>query len=259
MPILGLEPSSKPTYPPHFDIEKVIRPNILALHPYRCARDDYQEGILLDANENAFGHSIIIGQSENQNGDANEKFPKELRATLELDLHRYPDPSHPAIKERVAALRGLVSSSSSPAIDHVFLGVGSDEVIDLLIRVCVRPGSEEKILITPPTYGMYSVCAQVNDVGIMKVPLELSGEKGEGGQEGRFSVRIDAVSKFKFDGGHSFSDSRVCVGEASYRLRPPYQIDIPVFTRQSYWDSYTSGDHSFTARVRGIQRDRYRR
>jgi len=47
---------------------------------------------------------------------------------------------------------------------------------------------------------MYSVCAQVNDVGIVKVPLELSGEKGEGGQEGRFSVRIDAVSKFKFDG-----------------------------------------------------------
>jgi len=98
---------------------------------------------------------------------------------------------------------------------------------------------------------MYSVCAQVNDVGIVKVPLELSGEKGEGGQEGRFSVRIDAVSKFKFDGDIRLcSDSRVCVGEASYRLRPAYQIDIPVLTRQSYWDSYTSGDHSFTTSTR---------
>ena len=207
MPILGLGPSSKPTYPPHFDIEKVIRPNILALQPYRCARDDYQQGILLDANENAFGHSIII---ENRNGDTNEEFPEELRTTLELDLHRYPDPSHPTIKARIAALRGLVSSSSSPAIDHVFLGVGSDEVIDLLIRVCVRPGSEEKILITPPTYGMYSVCAQVNDVGIVKVPLELSGEKGEGGQAGRFSLRIDAVSAALYlNRGIAFSNSRV--------------------------------------------------
>jgi histidinol-phosphate aminotransferase len=58
----------------------------------------------------------------------------------------------------------------------------------------VQPGGEEKILITPPTYGMYSVCGQVNDVGIIKVPLELGGEKGEGGQEGRFSLRVDDVS-----------------------------------------------------------------
>ncbi len=210
MPILGLEPSSKPIYPPHFEIEKVIRPNILSLHPYRCARDDYQEGILLDANENAFGHSII-GQIENESGDANrENFPKELRTILELDLHRYPDPSQPAIKERIATLRGLASPSSS-AIDHVFLGVGSDEVIDLLIRVCVRPGSQERILITPPTYGMNSVCAQVNDVGIVKVPLELTGEKGEGGLEGRFSVRIDAVSKAFYLQSASGSLSTSCV------------------------------------------------
>jgi len=58
MTILGLAPSSTPTRPAHFDIERVIRPNILALHPYRCARDDYNSGILLDANENALGHSI---------------------------------------------------------------------------------------------------------------------------------------------------------------------------------------------------------
>lgn len=190
MPILGLAPSSKPVHPSHFDIEHVIRPNILALHPYRCARDDYQEGILLDANENSLGHSII---HRGENGSASDRaFPEELRNIVQLDLHRYPDPSHLLIKERIAALRGLSSPSSSGS-DHLFLGVGSDEVIDLLIRVCVKPG-EEKIAITPPTYGMYSVCAQVNDVGIIKVPLELSGGKGEGGHEGRFSLRVDDVS-----------------------------------------------------------------
>lgn len=191
MPILGLPPSKKPVYPAHFDIERVIRPNILALHPYRCARDDYSTGILLDANENSLGPSIE-GQVEG------------LQDTLELDLHRYPDPSHPLIKSRVAALRGLApnTSSSTPSsssdqatgVDHVFLGVGSDEVIDLLMRVCVAPGGSEKILITPPTYGMYAVCAQVNDLGIVRIPLELSGDKGEGGEEGRFSIQVEEVS-----------------------------------------------------------------
>ncbi|KAI0747080.1 histidinol-phosphate aminotransferase [Daedaleopsis nitida] len=176
MPILGLAPDLYPTKPAHFDIERVIRPNILALHPYRCARDDYSEGILLDANENALGHSI----------PSSSKLEPEVEPTLSLDLHRYPSPTHDPIKARLSALRGL------PGTDHVFLGVGSDEVIDLLIRVCVAPGTE-KILITPPTYGMYSVCAQVNDVGVVKVPLELSGDGGEGGEKGRFSVRVDEV------------------------------------------------------------------
>jgi histidinol-phosphate aminotransferase len=70
--------------------------------------------------------------------------------------------------------------------------VGSDEIIDLLMRVCVAPG-KDKILITPPTYGMYSVCAQINDVAAVKCPLELSGAAGEGGQSGRFSVRVSEV------------------------------------------------------------------
>ncbi|KIY69903.1 histidinol-phosphate aminotransferase [Cylindrobasidium torrendii FP15055 ss-10] len=166
MTILGLTPSSLPVQPAHFDIEKVIRPNILALHPYRCARDDYNDGILLDANENSLGASI-----PSDNG-----------------YHRYPDPSLPAVKERIAALRGL------PGIDHIALGVGSDEITDLLMRVCVVP-SKEKILVTPPTYGMYSVCAAVNDVGVVKVPLELSGANGESGVNGRFSLRVDAVKQ----------------------------------------------------------------
>ncbi|THH12954.1 hypothetical protein EW146_g7205 [Bondarzewia mesenterica] len=187
MPILGLALSSSPTKPAHFDIERVIRPNILSLHPYRCARDDYSEGILLDANENALGHSIASDTSSQPK--ANGKVAaadSELYSTVELDLHRYPDPSHPSIKSRIAELRGL------PGTDYVFLGVGSDEVIDLLMRVCVAPG-KEKILTTPPTYGMYAVCAQVNDVGVVKVDLELGAQEGEGGEMGRFSLRVDEV------------------------------------------------------------------
>ncbi|KAF8962324.1 pyridoxal phosphate-dependent transferase [Flammula alnicola] len=206
-------------YPPHFSLAAVIRPNILALQPYRCARDDYSEGILLDANENAFGSSIVVGgagagagaggddanANANANGDG-EDLPEDLRATLSLDLHRYPDPSHPSIKARIAALRGLSAPSSSSnasaangasasGADHVFLGVGSDEIIDLLMRVCVVPGGAEKILTTPPTYGMYAVCAHVNDVGVVQVPLELGGAGGEGGEGGRFSVRVEEIKK----------------------------------------------------------------
>lgn len=190
MPIHGLKSLGK-VNPPHFNIENVIRPNILSLHPYRCARDDYSEGILLDANENALGHSIPKPTSASRE----EGLTADLVDTLDLDLHRYPDPSHPKIKSRIAALRGL------PSTEYVFLGVGSDEVIDLLMRVCVVPG-KEKIVITPPTYGMYAVCAQVNDVGVVKVPLELSNVNGEGGDKGRFSVRVDEVfSLFSIQGG----------------------------------------------------------
>ncbi|KAI6121945.1 pyridoxal phosphate-dependent transferase [Pisolithus sp. B1] len=175
MPILGLAPSVQPQRPAHFDIEKVIRPNILSLHPYRCARDDYQEGILLDANENSQGHSIsLLGKTE------------ELLSVLDANLHRYPDPSHDHIKARIAQLRSL------PDPKHVFLGVGSDEVIDLLMRVCVTPGCE-KILITPPTYGMYTVCAHVNDVGIVRCNLNLNGDHGEGGENGRFSLVVNDI------------------------------------------------------------------
>jgi histidinol-phosphate aminotransferase len=175
MPILGLSPSLEPLKPAHFDIETLIRPNILSLHPYRCARDDYQEGILLDANENALGHSIPRTIPET-----------ELQSTLALDLHRYPDPSFDQIKSRLAEMRGI------PGPKHVFLGVGSDEIIDLIMRVCVAPG-KEKILTTPPTYGMYSVAAQVNDAQVVKCELELDGRSGEGGEKGRFSLRVDEV------------------------------------------------------------------
>ncbi|KAG9088775.1 histidinol-phosphate transaminase [Ceratobasidium sp. UAMH 11750] len=172
MAILGLADTGRPVVPAHFDIEQVIRPNILALHPYRCARDDYQSGILLDANENALGHSIPVDTSFNQDPATN--------GHLSLDLHRYPDPAQNEIKNRIASLRNITGS------EKVFLGVGSDEVIDLLMRVCCRP-EHDKILITPPTYGMYAVTAQVNDLGVVKVPLLV--EKGE------FQLNMPAIKK----------------------------------------------------------------
>ncbi|CAO3660264.1 unnamed protein product [Umbelopsis ramanniana] len=143
-----------------FNLQKVIRPNILALQPYRCARDDYNSGVLLDANENAYGPSL----SEPRSGD----------------LNRYPDPLHPDIKERIVSLRKI------PSVHNVFLGVGSDEVIDLLLRIACVPG-KDKILITPPTYGMYSVCAQINDVGVVKVNLDV--------EEGAYQLQTEAVNQ----------------------------------------------------------------
>lgn len=159
----------------HFNLEAIIRPNILILQPYRCARDDYQSGILMDANENAYGHSIVNG-SATASQQAEAAYLAEHLAT---PLHRYPDPSHPLVKTAYARLRGI----SGP--ERVFLGVGSDEVIDLLFRVTCIPG-KDKILVCPPTYGMYSVCAQVNDVSVVKVPQDTTG--------GRFSIQVDEVS-----------------------------------------------------------------
>ncbi|ORX93323.1 histidinol-phosphate aminotransferase [Basidiobolus meristosporus CBS 931.73] len=144
-----------------FSLERIVRPNILALAPYRCARDDYSEGILLDANENSYGPSL----SDTSISDL-------------PNLERYPDPLHNEIKERLCLLRDL------PSPKNLFLGVGSDEAIDLLVRIFCVPG-KDKILVTPPTYGMYSVCAQVNDVGVVKVPLNLD--------DGKFQLQTDKV------------------------------------------------------------------
>ncbi|KAL7414996.1 pyridoxal phosphate-dependent transferase [Mrakia frigida] len=164
MSILGLT-TPLPTYPPHFNLLSLIRPNILSLQPYRCARDDFDQGILLDANENAIGHSI------------EESDP--LITLLPKNLNRYPSPTHDDIKTRIASLRNL------PGPEYVFLGVGSDEVIDLVMRVVCAPG-RDKVMVTPPTYGMYSVTAQVNDVEVVKVPLDVEG--------GRFSLEVDKVN-----------------------------------------------------------------
>ena len=125
---------------------RLARPNILELQPYRCARDDYDTGILLDANENALGPPL--DKSANQ-----------------IELERYPDPYQIPLKKKWAAYRGHGLEPS-----NIFVGVGSDEAIDLLMRIFCRP-AQDKIMQLPPTYGMYKVCAKVNDVAVENVPL----------------------------------------------------------------------------------------
>lgn len=141
-----------------FDITKIARPNILTLEPYRCARDDFKEGILLDANENTHGPS----------------FSNITPAESELQLNRYPDPHQAVLKKQLCDFRNAerndVKDEEKLTIENLCLGVGSDESIDALMRCFITPG-KEKMLTCPPTYGMYSICGVVNDVGIVKVPL----------------------------------------------------------------------------------------
>ncbi|GAA4007973.1 histidinol-phosphate transaminase [Hymenobacter fastidiosus] len=124
------------------DLESLIRPNIRAMKPYSSARDEFQGDarVMLDANENSLG-SAGPGQ-----------------------FNRYPDPHQRAVKAELAQLKGV-----SPT--QIFLGNGSDEAIDLLVRLTCTPGQQDSILILPPTYGMYEVAANLNDVAIERVPL----------------------------------------------------------------------------------------
>ncbi len=117
-------------------IAKLVRPNILKLKPYSSARDEFsgKEGVFLDANENPFGV-----------------------------LNRYPDPYQKALKERLSLQKNI-------SINQIFVGNGSDEVIDILFRIFCEPG-KDKVIICPPTYGMYEVSANINDIEILKIPL----------------------------------------------------------------------------------------
>ncbi|KAI1766253.1 histidinol-phosphate aminotransferase, partial [Hypoxylon sp. FL1150] len=150
-----------------FNLETCARANILALEPYRCARDDYKDdgtNILLDANENACGPSLTPSAVE----------AASTGSGVEIDflgLHRYPDPHQRDLKQLLCNLRNThVHTDKSITPDNLFVGVGSDEAIDALLRCFCVPG-KDRILVCPPTYGMYSVSAQVNDVGLVKVPL----------------------------------------------------------------------------------------
>ncbi|KAK2007777.1 histidinol-phosphate aminotransferase [Colletotrichum eremochloae] len=146
-----------------FNLEKCARPNILALEPYRCARDDYKDdgtNVLLDANENAYGPSL---QPNFEAGNLGIDF---------LGLNRYPDPHQPELKQLLCDLRNThAHTAKNLKPENLFVGVGSDEAIDALLRCFCAPG-KDRILTCPPTYGMYSVSAQINDVSIVKVPLK---------------------------------------------------------------------------------------
>ncbi|KAF7901105.1 hypothetical protein EAF00_003326 [Botryotinia globosa] len=151
-----------------FNLQTCARPNILALEPYRCARDDYKDdgtNILLDANENAYGPSLPDSVTSNQSLNF-------------LGLNRYPDPHQHPLKSLLCKLRNTHHHTDLPLDPlNLFLGVGSDEAIDALLRCFCTP-SVDSILVCPPTYGMYSVSAQVNDVALVKVPLLPAPEFG---------------------------------------------------------------------------------
>lgn len=124
-----------------FDLNNLVRPNIRTLKPYSSARHEFGGAaeVYLDANENAFGSPI------------------------DVQLNRYPDPHQTEVKRRLATIKGL-----SP--EQIFIGNGSDEAIDLLYRIFCEPG-QDTCIVCPPTYGMYQVSADVNDISVKEAPL----------------------------------------------------------------------------------------
>lgn len=129
---------------------------------------DYKTGILLDANENAYGPSIKIEETVFAKGSI---LSKELLA----GLNRYPDPHQEDVKQLLCNLRNATfkedTSVAQLTPENLYVGVGSDECIDTIIRCFCAP-AREKMLTCPPTYGMYGVSANVNDVEVVKVNLD---------------------------------------------------------------------------------------
>ncbi|MBR0038364.1 MAG: histidinol-phosphate transaminase [Bacteroidales bacterium] len=132
------------------DLTRLIRPNILALAPYSCARDEFkgEASVYVDANENPYNNG----------------------------LNRYPDPRQWKVKELLAPIKGVRP-------EQIFLGNGSDEAIDLVYRVFCRPGIDN-VVAPVPTYGMYQVCAEINDVEYRAVPL----------QDATFALDVEAMA-----------------------------------------------------------------
>ncbi len=124
-----------------FDLNNLLRDNIKQLVPYSSARDEFkgEARIFLDANENSYG------------------------SPLTKWYNRYPDPMQWKVKEKLAAIKNVPEQ-------QIFLGNGSDECIDVLFRSFCEPG-KDNVIIVPPTYGMYEVSANINDIAIKKVPL----------------------------------------------------------------------------------------
>jgi len=124
-----------------FNLNDILRQNIKNLTPYSSARDEFkgEASVYLDANENSLG------------------------SPLTKWYNRYPDPLQWKVKEKLQEIKGIPPS-------QIFIGNGSDECIDVLIRSVCEPGIDN-ILVCPPTYGMYQVSADINNVAVKKVPL----------------------------------------------------------------------------------------
>lgn len=124
-----------------FNLDQLTRENIKKLTPYSSARDEFsgEAKVFLDANENSLGSPLLKW------------------------YNRYPDPHQQLIKQKLSTVKGILP-------EHIFLGNGSDECIDILFRCFCEPG-KDNVIICPPTYGMYEVSAHINDIDIRKAPL----------------------------------------------------------------------------------------
>lgn len=126
----------------NFDLNNLVRENIKNLTPYSSARDEFkgEASIYLDANENSYG------------------------SPLTKWYNRYPDPLQWELKGKIGAIKNIEA-------ENILLGNGSDECIDLVIRAFCEPG-KDNIVICPPTYGMYEVYGNINNVSVKKIPLK---------------------------------------------------------------------------------------
>ncbi len=124
-----------------FNIDALVRKNIKKLKPYSSARSEYRGNadVFLDANENSYG------------------------SPLDENYNRYPDPLQWKLKQEIAKIKGVPPQ-------NIFVGNGSDEVIDIAFRIFCEPG-KDSVIICPPTYGMYKVCANINAVDVKEVLL----------------------------------------------------------------------------------------
>jgi histidinol-phosphate aminotransferase len=131
-----------------FDLDKLARENIKKMTAYSSARHEFSgmAQVFLDANENSFGSPFPSPPGESP-----------------MNYNRYPDPLQFKLKEKISGIKGV-------PVPNIFLGNGSDEAIDLLFRIFAEPG-KDNVIICPPTYGMYEVCAEMNDVMVKKVQL----------------------------------------------------------------------------------------
>jgi len=164
----------------NFNIKNLIRENIKSITPYSSARDEYKDAssdkmVFLDANENPF-----------ENG-----------------VNRYPDPQQNSVKDLLSAINNVSKK-------HILLGNGSDEVLDLIFRAFCEP-KEDNIITLPPTYGMYSVLANINNIENRKVLLTQDFQP----KVDEILAKVDAKSKILFlcspnnPSGNSFTSKKI--------------------------------------------------
>ncbi|MEN8777127.1 MAG: histidinol-phosphate transaminase [Polaribacter sp.] len=164
----------------NFNITNLIRENIKSITPYSSARDEYKDAtsdkmVFLDANENPF-----------ENG-----------------VNRYPDPQQNSVKDLLSAIKNVSKK-------HILLGNGSDEVLDLIFRAFCEP-KEDNIITLPPTYGMYSVLANINNIENRKVLLTQDFQP----KVDEILAKVDAKSKILFlcspnnPSGNSFTSKKI--------------------------------------------------